>query len=182
MRWLKLSLASSLAALIALGSIGSAEARSRWKLQYFDFYPQYETYYPGPIYIPPPRYKRQYDRYSSYEEDDGYDDDDYDPGYYEPKYVPQKKKLKKSQKPVTSKPSASKKPTTQKQATAPQPKKPAIISCDRASKIVAGYGFSAVKPSTCEGKEYAFAATRDGKSYVIKMSAANGELTQVQKQ
>jgi hypothetical protein len=86
------------------------------------------------------------------------------------------KKPKKSQKPVT-KPKSAKKPTTQ-----PQAKKTGAITCDKASKIVSGYGFSAVKPSTCEGKEYAFAATRDGKNYVIKMSSANGELTQVQKQ
>jgi hypothetical protein len=177
MRWLKLSLASALAAFIAAWSVGTAEAGWRWKLRYADPYPEYETYYPGPIYIPPPRYKRQYERYSSYD-DDGYDDD-FDPDYYEPEYVPPKKKMKKpqkSQKPVT-KPKSAKKPTTQ-----PQAKKTGAITCDKASKIVSGYGFSAVKPSTCEGKEYAFAATRDGKNYVIKMSSANGELTQVQKQ
>jgi hypothetical protein len=178
MRWLKLSLGAALAAVIAALSVGTAEAGWRWKLRYFDAYPEYDTYYPGPIYIPPPRYKRQYERYSSYD-DDGYDDD-YDPDYYEPQYVPPKKKVKKpqkSQKPAVTKPKTAKKPTTQKQAT-----KTGTISCDKGSKIVAGYGFSAVKPSTCEGKEYAFAATRDGKNYVIKMSSANGELTQVQKQ
>ena len=181
MRWLKLSLASVLAAFIAVLSVGTAEAGWRWKLRYVDPYPEYETYYPGPIYIPPPRYKRQYERYSSY--DDDYDD--FDPDYYEPEYVPPKKKMKKpqkSQKPAITKQKTAKKPTTQKQATVPQAKKTGAISCDKASKIVAGYGFSAVKPSTCQGKEYAFAATRDGKNYVIKMSSANGELTQVQKQ
>ena len=61
-------------------------------------------------------------------------------------------------------------------------KQNASISCERASKILDGYGFSSVKASNCEGKEYAFAATRDGKSYVIKMSSANGELIQVKKQ
>lgn len=61
-------------------------------------------------------------------------------------------------------------------------KQNASMSCERASKILDGYGFSSVKASNCEGKENAFAATRDGKSYVIKMSSANGELTQVKKQ
>lgn len=182
MRSVKLGLLSGFAALVALGAMDSAEAGSRWKFRYYDYYPEYESFYPGPIFIPPPRYYK-YNRYSAYEEDY---DDDYDPEYYEPQYAPPgapKKKLKRTQ-PQTSKPSTTtkKKVTTKQPQTQQSQKKSASITCDKASKIVAGYGFSAVKPSTCQGKEYAFAATRDGANYIIKMSSANGELTQVKKQ
>ena len=185
MRLMKLGLLSGFAALVALGSMDSAEAGSKWKFRYYDAYPDYESFYPGPIFIPPPRYLRQYDRYSSYEDD--YYDDEFDPDYYEPRYAPPgppKKKLKRTQPaPQVSKPSTTTKKTATKQPQTKQAqKKPASITCDRASKIVAGYGFSSVKASTCQGKEYAFAATRDGSSYVIKMSSASGELTQVKKQ
>ena len=74
MRLLKLGLLSGFAALVAIGSIDSAEAGQKWKFRYYDAYPEYESFYPGPIFIPPPRYLRQYDRYSSY--DDDYDDED----------------------------------------------------------------------------------------------------------
>jgi hypothetical protein len=181
MRLVKLGLLSGFAALVALGSMDSAEAGSRWKYRYYDYYPQYESFYPGPIFIPPPRYQRKYDRYSAYE-DDSYDEG-FDPDYYEPQYAPPKKKWKKAQPaPQVSKPSTTKKKTVNKQPTQTPQKKATSITCDKASKIVAGYGFSAVKASTCQGKEYAFAATRDGAAYVIKMSSASGELTQVKKQ
>jgi hypothetical protein len=180
MRLVKLGLLSGFAALVALGSMDSAEAGSRWKWRYYDYYPEYESFYPGPVYIPPPRYMRKYDRYSAYE-DDSYDDD-YDPNYYEPQYAPPKKKWKKAPPaPQATKPSTKKKTVTKQPSQATQ-KKATSITCDKASKIVAGYGFSSVKASTCQGKEYAFAATRDGADYVIKMSSASGELTQVKKQ
>jgi hypothetical protein len=55
------------------------------------------------------------------------------------------------------------------------------VSCDKAGSILAGYGFSAVTAANCSGQVYAFDATRDGKSYAIKLNAANGELTEVRK-
>ena len=55
------------------------------------------------------------------------------------------------------------------------------ISCDNAEKIVSGYGFANVTPTTCTGQVFAFNATRSGKSYVIKLSSASGELTEVNK-
>jgi len=180
MRLLKLGLLSGFAALIALGSVESADAGSRWKFRYYDYYPEYESFYPGPVYIPPPRYMRKYNRYSAYEDD--WDDEEFDPDYYQPQYVPPKRKVKKAPAPQVSKPSTTKKKTVAKQPVQSQTKKQTSISCDKGSKIVAGYGFSSVKASSCEGKEYAFAATRDGKNYVIKMSSASGELTQVKKQ
>ena len=53
--------------------------------------------------------------------------------------------------------------------------------CDKAEKIVSGYGFTSVKPTTCTGQVFAFNATRSGKAYVIKLSSASGELTEVKK-
>jgi hypothetical protein len=55
------------------------------------------------------------------------------------------------------------------------------MSCDKAEKIVSGYGFTSVKPTTCTGQVFAFNATRSGKAYVIKLSSASGELTEVKK-
>ena len=56
------------------------------------------------------------------------------------------------------------------------------LSCDKAGQIISGYGFSAVKPSVCTGKVYAFNATRDGNSFAIKLDSGSGELTEVKKQ
>ena len=53
------------------------------------------------------------------------------------------------------------------------------ISCDNAEKIVSGYGFANVTPTTCTGQVFAFNATRSGKTYVIKLNSASGELTEV---
>jgi hypothetical protein len=55
------------------------------------------------------------------------------------------------------------------------------LSCEKASSVVSGYGFSGVTPSSCSGKVYAFNATRDGKSFAIKLDPASGELTEVKK-
>jgi hypothetical protein len=55
------------------------------------------------------------------------------------------------------------------------------LSCDKATSVVSGYGFSSVTPSSCTGKVYAFNAMRDGKSFAIKLDSASGELTEVKK-
>jgi hypothetical protein len=55
------------------------------------------------------------------------------------------------------------------------------ISCEKAGEIVSGYGFANVTPSTCIGQVFAFNATRTGKPYVVKLSSASGELTEVNK-
>lgn len=55
------------------------------------------------------------------------------------------------------------------------------MSCEKASSVVTGYGFSSVTPSSCSGKVYAFNATRDGKSFAIKLDSGSGELTEVKK-
>ena len=117
--------------------------------------------------------------------DDGY----YEPGYEgeEPVYIAPKKKTKKNvktspaSKPVVKKSVAS----TEKKAVSSTGKKTAsaatAISCDKAEKIVSGYGFANVTPTTCTGQVFTFNATRSGKAYVIKLSPASGELTEVRK-
>ena len=176
----------------------AAEAGSRWIPRFFQ--PDYYFYDPRPR-----------DLYSHDFEDDEYDDDDgrplsyydpdddyYDPQYRdendEPVYVPPKKKKKavksvSAPKSIVKKPveTAEKKPveTVEKKAVASVEKKtvPATagMSCDKAEKIVSGYGFTSVKPTTCTGQVFAFNATRSGKAYVIKLSSASGELTEVKK-
>jgi hypothetical protein len=56
------------------------------------------------------------------------------------------------------------------------------VSCDKARGIVAEYGFKDIKADSCSGKTYGFSATRDGKSFSIKIVAANGELAEVRRQ
>lgn len=57
----------------------------------------------------------------------------------------------------------------------------AAMTCDKATGIVSGYGFASVTPKACSGETFAFNASRGGKSYEIKLSAATGELTEVKK-
>jgi hypothetical protein len=76
--------------------------------------------------------------------------------------------------------------TAAKPAKQAEPKKTASkaasgLSCEKATSVVSGYGFSSVTPSSCSGKVYAFNATRDGKSFAIKLDPASGELTEVKK-
>jgi len=68
------------------------------------------------------------------------------------------------------------KPSLQKAST-----QPARLSCEKAGTIVSSYGFSGVTSSSCAGKVYAFAGSRDGQSYVIEVDAVSGELTKVRK-
>jgi hypothetical protein len=55
------------------------------------------------------------------------------------------------------------------------------ITCEKATSIVAGYGFKSVKPASCVGRVYAFNAIRDGADYTVRLDAASGELTEVKK-
>lgn len=175
----------------------SAEAGSRWRFLNPGYY----------FYDPPPRdfYADKYDDEEYYDDDEQplayYDPDD---NYYEPRYqgkepvyiAPKKKKIAKAvpaAKPVVKKSVASveKKAVTssvasvEKNAVMPAEKKTATaasgMSCDKAGEIVSGYGFTSVKPTTCTGQVFAFNATRSGKAYVIKLSSASGELTEVKK-
>ena len=175
----------------------AAEAGSRWRFLNPGYY----------FYDPPPRdfYADEYDDDEYYEDDERpltYYDPDRD--YYEPRYdgeepvyiAPRKKKSVKAApapKPVVKKSVASteKKTVTSSMASVEKKtettaeKKTASaasgMSCDKAGEIVSGYGFTSVKPTTCTGQVFAFNATRSGKAYVIKLSSASGELTEVKK-
>ncbi len=178
----------------------AAEAGSRWRFLHPDYY----------FYDPPPRdfYAEDFgdDEYYEDERPRAYydrDDEYYEPRYYEgeePVYIAPKKKQKKTVKAVpTAKPAIKKSvastekkkavtasvASVEKNAVIPAEKKTASagpgMSCDKAGKIVSGYGFTSVKPATCTGQVFAFNATRSGKAYVIKLSSASGELTEVKK-
>ncbi len=177
----------------------AADADARKRYRNYGAY-GYEGYYPGPQYVPPPPryyYDPFYDPY-------------YDP-YYDPpirKVKPAKKKAAKdrsvvSKKTVKTKSVATKEPAplvlAPKKALPSAPKKtlsldtpakssPSIpvksnnaVSCDKATSILSGYGFSGIKASDCTGQVYAFDAARDGKTYAIKLNATSGELTEVRK-
>ncbi|HUR43795.1 MAG TPA: hypothetical protein VMZ01_06830 [Aestuariivirga sp.] len=88
--------------------------------------------------------------------------------------------------PPTSKtvPSASKTvslDTAAKPSPEPAVKPKNTAACDKAAGILSGYGFTAIKASDCTGQVYAFDASRDGKTYAVKLNAASGELTEVRK-
>lgn len=55
------------------------------------------------------------------------------------------------------------------------------IGCSKGAEIVSGYGFTSVKPRACTGATYTFDATRAANAYLIKVSAATGEISDVQK-
>ncbi|MFM8747228.1 MAG: hypothetical protein ACKOED_11265 [Aestuariivirga sp.] len=92
----------------------------------------------------------------------------FDENYYEPQPV----------NPARTQPAAP--------AKAKPPAKPAAaatppMSCEQATSVVSGFGFSSVEAANCSGKLYAFNAKRDGKSFVIKLDPASGELKEVKK-
>jgi hypothetical protein len=86
-------------------------------------------------------------------------------------------------KSVVAKPqldTASLTPVTPKVTKSPAASK--AIGCTAGAAIVTGYGFANVTPKSCTGNVYAYNAQRDGKPYVIKVTAAQGEITEVTKQ
>ena len=109
------------------------------------------------------------------------DDGDYERGYEgdEPVNIAPKRKTAKA---ASAKPSGA---VVEKKALSSTGKKTAsaatAISCDKAEQIVSDYGFASVTPTTCTGQVFAFNATRSGTPYVIKLSSASGELTEVKK-
>lgn len=104
-----------------------------------------------------------------------------DESYYEPQPAPAKPKRVTPQK----KPAATAKPATAEKTASAQPSKQdqasAALSCEKATAVVSGYGFSSVEAASCTGKLYAFNAKRDGKSFAIKLDPASGQLTEVKK-
>jgi hypothetical protein len=89
---------------------------------------------------------------------------------------------KVSAAPKTSKPASPKLQTASLAKTSAEPMpKPKTIGCSSGAAIVTGYGFAAVTPKACTGTTYAYNAQRAGKSYVIQLTAATGEITDVKK-
>jgi hypothetical protein len=166
----RLGLIAAALVSVTIAFAASADAGSRWKFRYYAYDPDYDFYY-GPEYVPQPRYYGYTRRDRDYLNDDDDDDYAYDPDYYEPEYIPPRKKRRAYAKPqIETRPKAQ---TAKKKAT--------IISCAKAGEIVSGYGFKSVEQVSCKGQVYAFNATRDGKPFSVKLSAASGELTEVKK-
>ena len=178
LKWLS---TGALAAFTAAFALAGSEAEAGGRVR-FHYAPVYGFYQPGPEWLPPPRY---YYYFNEPEPDRFYE---YDESYYEPQYMgpdeepaPQKPRMKR--KPAAFVPDAAMKKTAAAKATTAEskPKSAGALSCDKATAIVTGYGFATVKAEDCQGQVYAFNATRDGKAYAIKLSAASGELTEVKK-
>jgi hypothetical protein len=155
--------------------------------------------------FPPPPPPRHYYYPQPYDEEDyadPYDDDDEgayyyygeDDDYYEPaprQYSPKPRKKSKAvtvapKEEYAPAPKVKKKPASTAAAPAtPQPKtdaKNAFVSCDKARSIITGYGFGSIETRSCSGNVYSFAAVRGGKNFSVKVSALNGELTEVKRQ
>ena len=79
---------------------------------------------------------------------------------------------------VVAKPLVVSKPKTQVASASPTA---GAIGCSKGAEIVSGYGFTSVKPRSCSGTNYSFDATRGASGYLIKLSAATGEITDVTK-
>lgn len=186
--------AFSLAALVAFGLFAesaTAEHRSKQRRVIVE-----EDYYPGPPFIGAvPGLRIFFGDYALSEEefDELYGRRDrraerYDERYYEPELVKPKRKATKEKVRQSNKKKAAAKTGKQapkKEAGAaqkkPAPAKSAGLSCEKAGSVVTGYGFSSVTPASCEGKVYAFNATRDGKAFTVKLDPSSGELTEVKK-
>ncbi len=169
---LKALLAFSMAVGAFAVSTAAEAGDRRFRFRFFE--PHTYTYYPGLDDIYDPGYGDTY--YLPPQQDDYYD-----PQYDEPVYVrPHKKKTAKiaPKTYATPKKSATAAP---RNVTKPTRQASNAMSCDKAGKIISGYGFSGVRPASCKGQVYAFNATRGGKAYLVRLSAASGELTEVKK-
>lgn len=106
-----------------------------------------------------------------------------DETYYEPQ--PAQPAAPKVVKPPPPKAGAApSNPALPQKTAAVTPAKPpgsGPLSCDKATEVVAGFGFSSVEASSCSGKVYAFNAKRGGKNFAIKLDPASGQLTEVRK-
>lgn len=185
-----MAIAASVAAMAA-----AAPADAKIRLRTWHGVPWFEYYEPYPG-----------ERFSAEEYDNSYAYDEngnlvFDESYYDPYYLPPSKGPMKTLRPQqkqtatrgkavtgTTAKTASAKPkaaddieTASISPDAPTKTGGGTISCDKATSIVSGYGFGTVKPTSCAGKTYEFSALRDGKKFLIKVSSASGELTEVKK-
>ena len=112
----------------------------------------------------------------------------FDESYYEPAPAPAPRAKRVSPPPSKKPASATSSASTGQQpaqktasAAAAKPAAAGALSCEKATSVISGYGFSSVEAASCSGKSYAFNATRDGKKFAIKLDPASGELTEVKK-
>lgn len=108
----------------------------------------------------------------------------FDDSYYEPEPAPvaKPKAVTPPATPAASKPPADPAlPQKTANAAPAQPLADGPLSCEKATAVVAGFGFSSVEASSCSGKLYAFNAKRGGKNFAIKLDPASGQLTEVKK-
>lgn len=201
-RFMLVALASVVAAT-AMAAPAEAEIRLKRKNGYAFF----EPYYPGPYDMPPPGYYDEdyYDVYGRPAFDESY----YNPYYLPPSNKALKARAEKRKKAKAAAIAAAKEAEAKakaaklakaKKAPAPgditastskintaslateTPKSASgAVTCEKATSIVSGYGFSTVEATQCAGSTYEFKAVRDGKNFVIKVSSASGELTEVKK-
>jgi hypothetical protein len=178
------------AAVVAVMAAPGAEAKERFKVEYLfdELAPHPESYFfdedfeDGGIVV--------YEREPGRPEATGYGD--FDDDFYEPKFEPRtRKRIKQAEPKLTDPPAVVKKKPVPKVAALPpaaktEPKKKDLpkaagVTCEKGARIVSGYGFSDVKPKSCDGKTYSFTGIRSGKNYEITLSPANGELTEVKR-
>lgn len=196
------ALSLTLAVVVAGGILASEAGADHRKRHRRDV----ERYYgPPEVFVGVPGLRLFFGDYAlSPEEYDalyGREPRNFDESYYEPEPItpkPKKKPVAKAVKtappaaaaaaprdsqPADNQTTASLAPqsgSTGKAAAKPAAKN-AVLSCDKAGGVVSGYGFSDVTAASCEGKVYAFNATRAGKSFSVKLDPATGELTEVKK-
>ena len=178
-------------AVLALGTIaGAAQAGNHNEPP--PPAPTYDTYTGPPILRNIPGLRLLFGDFTSSPDQNGTPNGQkkkskFDESYYTPQPAPSKPKpVKPPAKTTATLPAAA----ASGAAAAPQktasaaPAKPlpgGPLSCDKATEVVSGYGFSSVEASACSGKLYAFNAKRDGKTFAIKLDPVSGELTEVKK-
>lgn len=199
---LKRVVLAAIAATVA-GTAVATSAEAEVRLMRRNGYAYFVPVYPGPYDAPPPGFYEE-------EHFDVYGRPGFDERYYDPYYLPPSPKRLKAQaekrrkakaaaiaaakeaeaKARAAKLAKAKKATepgdvtgsTSKIQTASLSKSTnGTVSCEKATSIVSGYGFSTVEATQCKGTTYEFKAVRDGKDFVIKVSSASGELTEVKK-
>jgi len=176
----------SLAALFAFGIMAETASADNHGKKQRRIIVEEDGYYPGPPVLRHiPGIRILFGDYALSEEEfdelygtpqRAYSDD-------EDEAVPSKpaRKASEREKQKQQKNKAAAKPAEQKKAAASKAAAASGLSCEKATSVVTGYGFSSVQPSSCSGKVYAFNAIRDGKSFAIKLDSASGELTEVKK-
>ena len=176
-------------ALLALGSLGDvaqAGSETREKRSVYD-----DSYSGPPVIRRIPGLRILFgDPDQPGDENDSFDDSkkkkkkrQIDESYYEP--APAQSMQPKAVKPpakAAATPPAN--PALPQKSAAVAPAKPLAegpLSCEKATTVVSGFGFSSVEAASCAGKVYAFNAKRGGKSFAIKLDPTSGELTEVKK-